>query len=98
MFRRCATLAIHNFNLTKLFVRYPHHAHHAYVRREVTHALHVYICVFTAATVADIDGVLEHPETIAKQVFPKLGGGCPAVLIARGDVKRYHNPHDSVCA
>lgn len=61
-------------------------------------AFEVYGGILAADTVAHVDGELEHRETVAQQMFAKIGSGLPFAFGVGGEVEEDKEPHDAVFA
>ena len=59
---------------------------------------HVDISVFHAGAMAQVDGELEHGETIFLQLLTEGGIRLPLLLGLGGKVEEHKNPHDAVLA
>ena len=87
---------VKQFYLAKLFVRNAHDSHLSIIREERFNSFYMYRCILAAGAMADINGKLEHRESIALQILPKIGIGFLVFLRFRRQIKKNQHPHDPV--
>ena len=61
------------------------------------HPFCMYIGVFPAGTTSHINGVLEHGKTILNKALPEQGCSPAFSPCFGGQIKKNHNPHNSIC-
>ena len=86
------------FYLGELFVGDGEKPHLPIVGQCRLYALQVYGGILAACAVADIDGELEHGESVRKKVFAEIGCSLTLLLGFGGEVKKHEQPHDAVFA
>jgi len=60
------------------------------------HPFYMNIRILSAGTMAQIDGKLEHGESVFHHLLAKVGIDFPVFLRIGRQIKKYHHPHDSV--
>lgn len=84
--------------VAKLFVGYAEYSNIAKFGKERFNPLYVYLGVFHACTMADIDRKLEHGESVTAQILTKKRVSLFVFLGVGGQVEKYKYPHNSVFA
>ena len=87
-----------NLHVAKLLVGDAQDAHLAIFRHERLHALDVDFGVFTAWTMPQVDGKLEHRKAVGHNALAEVGSGLAFLLRVRRQVEKHQHPHDSVFA
>ena len=99
---RCSVLgrvfAIKNLNSFKLFIRNLHNTDRSMLGKKALYSSDMHICIFRTWTMPQIDGKLEHPESVFHETFPKCSRGSPLLFGLRREIIQYENPHYSIFA
>ena len=91
-------LAVKQLDGAKLLVGYAKHADMAILRKKRFYALYMYLGVFHACAVADVNRELEHRETVALQVLAEKSIGLLVPLCFGREVEENKYPHNPVFA
>ena len=83
-------------NVLKLLVGNAHDSNMAKLWHEVLYTLHMNIGIRHACTMPNVDGELEHGETVHLQLFAKQGIGTLVLLCIRRQIKKHQHPHNPV--
>ena len=82
--------------VAKLFVGDAQNANFAELGKKWFNPIYVDFGIGRTGAVTDVDGELEHGESIIYQGFPKTGGSFSVGLGFGGQIEKYQNPHDTI--
>lgn len=89
-------LAIKYFHHPELFVGYGHYAHMPFLGKYAFHSFYMYIGVFAAGAVANIDGKLEHGKAIGHYFLAESGSSFVIFFTYHRQIEKNKYPHNSV--
>ena len=87
-----------NLHLAKLFVGDAYDTNVAKLGHERLHPLDVYLRVFPARTMPQINGKLEHREAVGHDALAEIGVGLPLLFRLRRQIKKHKHPHNAIFA
>ena len=87
-----------NLHFAELFVGDAQNTHLTILGHERLHSLDVDFCVLAARAMPQIDGKLEHRETVGHDALAEVGGCFAFFLRLRRQIEKHQHPHDSVFA
>ena len=85
-----------NFHLTKLFVGNAQNPDVAKFGHERLYPLDMHFCVLITRTVPQINGKLEHRETVSHDALAKSGVCLTLFLRLRRQIEKHQHPHNPV--
>ena len=85
-----------NLHLAKLFVGDAYDTNVAKLGHERLHPLDVYLGVFPAWTMSQIDGKLEHRETVSHDAFAEIGIGFSLFFRLCWQIEKHQHPHNAI--
>lgn len=85
-----------NFDCAELFVGYRQYADLSGFRKKRFYSFDMHCRIFPTRTMAHIDGILEHNETVADQFLPEFSSSLALLFSLCREVEKYKYPHNTV--
>ena len=87
-----------DLHVAKLFVGDAHDANVTKFGHKRFHPLDVYLGIFPARAMPQIDGKLEHRKTVGHDALAEIGVGLPLFLRLRRQIEKHQHPHNAIFA